>query len=109
MATTFGVLLLLTFGLFGSVRGYCSGLGANPGFSGAPRVQQVSLSRVRVSWPGLLTRPDCADDLLVKFWMRHDPNDYTLTEFLPTDAVQVDIDVTPRVEYEFQVSTVQLR
>ena len=48
----------------------------NPGFTSPPRVQQVSLTSVRVDWLGLVTRIDCADQFIVKSWNVHNPNDY---------------------------------
>ncbi len=50
-----------------------------------------------------MKRPDCADQFVVKYWMRKSPNEYMMSEFVGSDQVQVEVDVMPRVEYDFQV------
>ena len=52
---TLQVVLLRTFLLvllvkISQVKSYCWQLGWNPGFNGPPRVEQIALDRVRVSW-----------------------------------------------------------
>ena len=46
---------------------------------------------------------DCADQFVVKYWMNRDPHGYKQTEQLTTDTFEVEIKVTPKVLYEFQV------
>jgi len=86
------------------VHGYCKGIGANPGFNGPPLVQQINLTAVLVSWEGLATRTDCADQFLVKSGFASAPNDYELSALLPTDQFKVVIyNRTPQIEYYYQV------
>ncbi len=85
-----------------SVSGYCWGAGQNPGFSGRPRVTQLAIDRVRVSWEGMVTQEECADNYVVKYWRRHSPNDYDITEIVPKGKYQVDIEVAPKRAYMFQ-------
>ena len=56
------------------VRSYC--IGGNPGFDGPPKVEQVDMTSVLVSWNGIVTRIDCADNFLIKSWDYMNPNDY---------------------------------
>ncbi len=68
---------------------YCWGAGKNPGFSGAPRVTQVALDRVKVEWEGMVTQEECADNYVVKYWQRAAPDDYHITEIVPKERYQV--------------------
>ena len=96
--------ILLTL-LLPSVQGYCAGLGANPGFRGPPRVEQVTLTSVRVSWEGLVTRGDCADQFIVKSWLARNPNDYKMSDLLPTTQFTFIVrDLVPNQDYVFQVT-----
>ena len=49
------------------VSAYCWEAGKNPGFSGPPVVQQINMGTVRVSWVGLVTQKDCADQFIGTF------------------------------------------
>ena len=97
------------FLLFPVAWSYCSGPGQNPGFTSGPRVEQVSLTRVRVSWAGIVTKISCADQFIVKWWIKNDPNDYGLSRLLTTDKFSYVLDggsdesVIPNREYAFQV------
>ena len=87
------------------VEGYCATLGANPGFRGPPRVEQVTLTSVRVSWDGLVTRKDCADQFIVKSWLARNPNDYKMSGLLPTNQFTFIVtDLVPNQDYVFQVT-----
>ena len=87
-----------------SVEGYCAGLGANPGFRGPPLVEQVTLTSVRVTWSGLVTRKECADQFIVKSWLARNPNDYKMSNLLPTTQFSFVVrDLVPNQDYVFQV------
>ena len=87
-----------------SVAGYCAGLGANPGFRGPPMVEQVTLTSVRVSWAGLVTRKECADQFIVKSWLARNPNNYQMSSLLPTTQFSFVVrDLVPNQDYVFQV------
>ena len=88
-----------------TVAGYCAGLGANPGFRGPPKVEQVTLTSVQVSWHGLVTRGECADQFIVKSWLARNPNDYKMSDLLPTSQFSfVVTDLVPNQDYVFQVT-----
>ena len=63
--------------------------GHNPGFSLQPLMQQVSLTSIRVTWEGLVTRVECADQFMVKWWREQYPNDYIFSELLPPHTVHI--------------------
>lgn len=82
--------------------GYCWEPGKNPGFTGPPKVEQIDLQNVRVSWDGLVTQRDCADQFLVKYWQRSNPQDYSTSDLLDVNANSVVVKVIPKVDYQFQ-------
>lgn len=96
-------LLLLLLGGLPSTAAYCALFGQNPGFTAAPRVQQISLTSVLVSWEGLVTRIDCADQFIVKSWNERNPNDYQMSDLLPLDQFTFMVrDLVPNQNYVFQ-------
>jgi len=98
--------LLMALGLqvLPGCEAYCSILGPNPGFSSAPRVEQVSLTSVRVSWHNIVTKIECADQFIVKSWNARSPNDYEMSNLLPlSQFTYVVTDLVPNQDYVFQV------
>lgn len=97
-------VLLLSVLAVHHVQGYCVGIGSNPGFSGPPEVQQINFTTVLVSWEGLATQKDCADQFLVKSGLVASPTDYKLSEMLSTDTFHMVItDRIPEQKYFYQV------
>lgn len=102
------LLSVTLFLLVPVVWSYCAGAGQNPGFTAGPVVEQVSLTRVRVSWYGIVTKIGCADQFIVKWWIKNDPNDYGLSSLLTTDKFFYVLSgvggesVIPNREYAFQ-------
>jgi len=98
----FGVLVI--FGLtLQDCNAYCALLGQNPGFSAAPKVEQISLTSVRVSWEGLVIRRECADQFIVKSWNARNPNDYQMSDLLPVTQFSFTVtDLVPNQNYVFQ-------
>lgn len=83
--------------------GYCWQAGANPYFIDKPSIQQVSLSKVRISWEGIVEERECADQFLVKYWQTNMPQGFKLSDTVPTDRNHIDVEVIPKVPYQFQV------
>ena len=84
--------------------GYCAFQGANPGFRGPPIVEQVTLTSVRVTWAGLVTRKECADNFMVKFWLVGNTLEFQVSEYLPNTQLSVIVtDLLPNQDYGFQV------
>jgi len=84
------------------VQAYCWEPGKNPYFTGPPVVKQVDLQTVRVSWLGLIEMRECADQFLVKYWQKINPQDYQLTGLVNQQVNSIDIKVSPKVDYQFQ-------
>lgn len=102
--TMFGCLLLILslYDIPGS-QGYCSLIGSDPGFSAAPNVEQITLTSVLVSWQGIATKVECADQFIVKSWNARNPNDYFMSDLLPTTQfTYVVTDLVPNQNYVFQ-------
>jgi len=83
---------------------YCTWAGANPYWVGAPNVEQVTLTSVRVSWHGLLKRDDCADSLIIKHYKGTNTGDYFMSEpqKVSTNSYIVQ-DLQPSQAYTYQV------
>merc|ERR1719237_1590035 len=97
------LLLVAVTVRLGGVAGYCASLGANPGFRGPPSVEQVTLTSVRVTWAGLVTRKECADQFIVKSWLARNPNNYQMSSLLPTTQFSFIVrDLVPNQDYVFQ-------
>lgn len=97
----FGLLIYISCLVFESA-GYCWQAGYNPGFTGPPKLEQVSIDTVRVSWDGIVKHRDCADQFLVKFWPRSSPQQYATSDLVPPNVDFIDLKVTPKISYQFQ-------
>ena len=83
---------------------YCWQSGWHPSFISDPKVSQISLGKVRISWVGVVKQRECADSFLVKYWRTSTPSNYKLTDPIdPIDIDYIDLDVTPKVSYLYQV------
>jgi len=99
--TSLSTLLILAISV-NTVYPWCT-IG-NPYWSGSPTVEQVSLTSVRISWPGLLEREDCADSILVKFFKASNSHDYGMSDPLDVSTnTYIVRDVVPNLAYKYQV------
>lgn len=99
--------LLATFALLSTTlvlgaNGYCWQVGYNPGFTGPPKVEQISIDEVRVSWEDIVTNRECTDQFLVKYWPRTSPQAYETSDLVPPETSYMQVKVTPKVTYQFQ-------
>ena len=85
------------------VQAYCWEPGKNPYFTGPPVVKQVDLQTVRVSWLGLIEMRECADQFLVKYWQKINPQDYQLTKLVEQQVNSIDIKIIPKVTINFKL------
>ena len=83
--------------------GYCWEAGKNPGFKGQPTVQQLAIDKVRISWREAVKKRECADQFLVKYWLKSQPNEYKTTQMVNNTADSIDIKVVPRITHMFEV------
>lgn len=83
---------------------YCTWAGSNPYWVGAPNVEQVTLTSVRVSWHGLLKREDCADSIIIKYYRGTNTGDYGMSEpqKVSTNSFIV-LNLQPNQAYTYQV------
>merc|ERR1711874_703722 len=83
---------------------YCTWAGSNPYWVGAPIVEQVTLTSVRVSWHGLLKREDCADSMIIKHYKGTNTADYGMSEpqSVSTNSFIVT-NLQPSQAYTYQV------
>ena len=86
-----------------AIDGYCWQRGRNTEFTGPPAVKQTSPEEVEVDWQEQIMQPECADNILVKYWEKANPASYELLDVVPKEANSVNVKVRPGVTYEFQV------
>ena len=98
-------LLFLVISFLPLVNSYCWEVGRNPGFNGTPKVEQIDIQTVQVSWIGITTQTECADHFLVKYWKitRRSPFEHNISKLVNNDKFSINITVTPYVEYVFEV------
>lgn len=108
LVSSFGMLsrwssLVILSSLVMLANSYCPGPGANPSFVKGPKVEQVSLTSVVLTWKGLVKQDDCADQFLVKWWNRNDPGSYELSDMLTTSTTSYQVNgLAPHRSYAFQ-------
>ena len=98
-------LLILIVGA-SHVWGYCWQAGQNPGWAGPPKVSQRSMDTVRVNWAGMVTKRECTDNFVVKYWPISSPANYHITELVDPSINFVDIKITPKIDYNYQVNLI---
>ena len=94
-------LVVMSFN-YESVSCYCWSAGKNPGFKGPPKITQISLDTVRVSWENLVINRECADSFVVKYWPTSTPDKYRVTMIVEASENSVNITVKAGVQYHFQ-------
>lgn len=71
---------------------------------GKPTVEQVTLTSVRISWPGLLGNIQCADNMIIKYFKADNTNDYQMSEIFSVNTNSFIVrDLVPNQPYTFQV------
>ena len=81
---------------------YCWQSGWNPSFTGPPVVSEIQPNVVRVSWAGIVTRKNCSDSFLVKYWKQNQPASYKLSNQVDPNANFQVIQVEPNTSYMIQ-------
>ena len=88
--------------------GYCWQGGRNPSFQSAPKVTQMSITKVQVSWKGIVSSQECADQFVVKYWKKGSEQKWKMSEKVSTEIDGVILKgIVPRVEYSFQAVAVE--
>merc|ERR1712141_92153 len=95
-------LLFLVISLVPLVKG-----GSSCRFNGAPKVEQVDIDKVKVSWVGVVPNLGCLDFFVINYWEkgRHKVHDGTPVGPLGANQFSTEIEVTPSQRYIFQLKT----
>ena len=102
------VQILLMNECFQLCHGYCWQGGKNPSIPSPPIVTQVDITKVQVSWKGIVKSKDCADTYRVKYWKKGSAQNYKLSEKVSSEIDGVILEgILPRVEYSFQVVAIE--
>jgi len=73
-------------------------------WNGAPEVEQINLTTVRVSWLEVLKNKNCADKIFVKYWIENRGNDYDQSDrFSPETVNNCTIKIEKGQFYIFQI------
>ena len=78
---------------------------ADPSFTEAPRIDQIDLHSVKVSWGGLLEKEECVDGMIVKWWRSSLSSVYyNISDKLPVNRTEFTVrNLYKKEEYTFQV------
>ena len=88
--------------------GYCWQAGKNPSIPSPPIVTQISITKVQVSWKGIVKSKDCVDSYRVKYWKKGSEQNYKMSEKVSSEIDGVILEkITPRVEYSFQAVAIE--
>merc|ERR1719412_212030 len=94
-------LLFLVISLVPLVNGGCTSK------FGAPKVEQVALDKVKVSWDDVVDDLDCVDSFVINYWEEDKSKVDGTFIHLGTNQFSTEIKVTPRQRYKFQLKTKQ--
>ena len=76
----------------------------NPGFSGAPLVQQINSTAVEVNWENITTNRECANSFVVKKMDPKNTESHVMSASLPITQFSYTVnDLVPHQENIFQV------
>ena len=102
------VQILLMNACFQLCHGYCWQSGKNPSIPSPPIVSQISLTKVKVSWKGIVKSKDCVDSYRVKYWKKGSEQNYKMSEKVSSEIDGVILEhIVPLVEYSFQAIAIE--
>merc|ERR1712141_776125 len=95
-------LLFLVISLVPLVKG-----GSSCRFNGAPKVEQVDIDKVKVSWVGVVANLGCLDFFVINYWEKgaNKVHDGTFVGPLGANQFSTEIKVIPSQRYVFQLKT----
>ena len=105
------LITALLLGVIGGSKAHCTQEGLMTGFTGPPSVEQIKPGQVRISWKDKVEYRECADDFVVKYWIKNQttkkPGRYSGMEYAISDLVDpssdgLDVTVEPGIKYVFQ-------
>ena len=74
-------------------------------FNSAPKVEQVEIDKVKVSWHGVVANLGCLDDFVLNHWEKGTPKKYGTFKKLNANQFSTEIEVIPRQRYILQLKT----
>ena len=107
------LIVALALGSIGGSKSHCVQDGLMTGFTGPPSVEQMKSDQVRISWKNQVEYRECADDFVVKYWMKNQTTfpggmEYAISDLscrrplIDASCDSVDITVEPGIVYVFQ-------
>lgn len=73
-------------------------------WNGAPKVEQIDVVTVRVSWQGVLENEDCAEKFFIKYWKDYDPSEYKLSDYFSPETKSYTLnDIRMNEPYTYQI------
>ena len=100
--------ILLMNECFQLCHGYCWQGGKNPSIPTPPIVTQISITKVQVSWKGIVKNKECVDSYRVKYWKKGSEQNYKMSEKVSSEIDGVILEkIVPRVEYSFQAVAIE--
>ena len=100
--------ILLMNECFQLCHGYCWQGGKNPSIPSPPIVTQITITKVQVSWKGIVKSKDCVDSYRVKYWKKGSEQNYKMSEKVSSEIDGVILEkIVPRVEYSFQAVAIE--
>lgn len=80
---------------------FCVEAGKSTIFARPPRISQIHLHKVNVSWDGIVRNSECADGFFVQFW--NNLNEIKSTEEVEPGRTFIEVDVVPDLKYSYRV------
>lgn len=100
--------ILLMNECFQLCHGYCWQGGKNPSIPTPPSVKQITITKVQVSWKGIVKNKECVDSYRVKYWKKGSEQNYKMSEKVSSEIDGVILEkIVPRVEYSFQAVAIE--
>ena len=100
--------ILLMNECFQLCHGYCWQGGKNPSIPTPPIVTQKTITKVQVSWKGIVKNKECVDSYRVKYWKKGSEQNYKMSEKVSSEIDGVILEkIVPRVEYSFQAVAIE--
>ena len=88
--------------------GNCWQDGEHPLLPAAPKIIQLTATKVKVSWASIINQEECADYFLVRYWISASPNNYLESDLPLSNANHVILEgIVPGVSYTYEVRAVQ--
>ena len=100
---TIFIKLIILLHFFVKIDAFCSDA-KKPIFTGKPKVYQIAIDKVILSWKDIIKNKECADEFIVKYKNNiTNCNEYHHEPVLGKSVTELEISVAMNVKYEFEV------